>query len=113
MGIRRGLLILALLSAAPAAQAQLSDIFRSVTGILRGGREAPQQQQGVTPTIGIRGMDEEGEAKAAGPSIEDAALMDGWATTRAEASHLAQTKGLVARPVTLGKPEAKDAPPAP
>lgn len=110
--MRRGLLILALLSAAPAAQAQLSDIFRSVTGILRGGREAPQPQQGVTPTIGIRGMDE-GETQAAGPSSEDAALMDGWAATKAEAAHLAQTKGLAARPVTLGKPGMAEAPSEP
>lgn len=112
MRMRHWLLTLSLLSVVPAAQAQLSDIFRSVTGALRGGREAPQQQQGVTPTIGIRGMDEgEAKAKAAGPATEDAALMDGWAATKAEAARMAQTKGLVARPVTLGKPEA--APPAP
>lgn len=99
--MRRVFGILALLAAAPAVQAQggLSDIFRSVTGALRGGREAPPQQ-GATPVLGVRGMDE-ADAQAAGPATDDYLRMESWAATRPEAQAAAAGRGLAARPASL------------
>ena len=98
--MRRIFAILAMLSAAPAVQAQgFSDIFRSVTGALRGGREAAPQQ-GATPVLGVRGMDE-AEAKAAGPASDEYVLMEGWTATAPEALAAAARRGLAARPAAL------------
>lgn len=102
--MRSGLFLLCLLFAAPAAQAQggLSDIFRSVTGALRGGaREAPQQQ-GATPVLGVRGMDE-AEAQAAAPASDEVVLMEGWAAVKAEALAAAGKRGLAARDAAFRK----------
>jgi len=91
-----------LLAVVPAAQAQFSDLLRSLSGALRGGGGGqPQQQQlGQTATIGIRGMDEGGTVAQA-PAGEDNALLDGWQSTRDEAQHLAASRGLTARTVRL------------
>jgi len=91
-----------LLAVVPAAQAQFSDFLRSLSGSLRssGGGNAQQPQNGATPTIGIRGMDEGGTVANA-PAGEDSALLDGWLSTRDEATGLATGKGLTARQVTL------------
>jgi hypothetical protein len=99
--MRRFLAILTLLMAAPAVQAQggLSDIFRSVTGALRGGRDAAPQQ-GATPVLGVRGMDE-ADAQAAAPASDDYVLMEGWAATQPEAQAEAAHRGLAARPAAL------------
>lgn len=112
MHVRQLLAILAVVSAAPGAQAQggLTDMFRSITGALRGGRETAPQQQGVTATIGVRGMDE-ADAQAAAPAAGgDYALMEGWAATRPEAERAAGSKGLAARAVTLKTGETRSAP---
>lgn len=100
--MRRIFAVLGLLLAAPAVQAQggLTDIFRSVTGALRGGRETAPQQQGVTPVIGVRGMDE-ADAQAAAPVADEYVLMEGWAAIKAEALAGAERRGLAARPVSL------------
>jgi len=92
-----------LLAVVPAAQAQFSDFLRSLSGSLRssgGGNTAQQPQNGVTPTIGIRGMDEGGTVANA-PAGEDSVLLDGWLSTRDEATTFASGKGLAARQVTL------------
>lgn len=99
-------LVLALVLASPAAQAQLGDIFRSLSGALRGRAEQPPPQQGVTPTLGVRGIDEVDAAHAAPAAGKDYHLMEGWAATRPEAERLAAGKGLVARPVTLKNDDA-------
>ena len=115
MAPRLTLVVLAFLSQSPAVQAQggLSDMFRSVTGALRGQPEPAPQPKGVTATIGVRGMDEAEAAargKSAGPAGGDYAQMEAWAATRSEAESAAARKGLSARQVTL---RAKDAPNAP
>jgi len=107
--------VLAFLSLSPGAHAQggLSDMFRSVTGALRGQPEPAPQPKGVTATIGVRGMDEAdagAKGKSAGPASGDYAQMEGWAATRSEAESAAARKGLAARQATL---RAKDAPNAP
>jgi hypothetical protein len=105
--------ILAFLSLAPAVHAQggLSDMFRSVTGALRGQPEPAPQPKGVTATIGVRGMDEaDVKAGAATPASGDYAKMEAWAATRSEAESAAARKGLAARQVAL---RAKDVPNAP
>ena len=111
MTARQILAILAVMAAAPGVHAQggLADMFRSITGALRGGRETAPQQQGVTATIGVRGMDE-ADAQAAAPASGDYTLMEGWAATKPEAERAAGGKGLAARAVTL---RAKAVPGAP
>lgn len=91
-----------LLAVVPAAQAQFSDLLRSLSGALRssGGGNVQQQPQGTTATIGIRGIDEGGTVANA-PASADNALLDGWLATRGEASHLAGQKGLAPREVAL------------
>lgn len=115
MSHRQLVAVLAFLSLAPAAQAQggLSDMFRSVTGALRGQPEPAPQPKGVTATIGVRGMDEAdagAKGRSAAPAGGDYAQMEGWAATRSEAESAAARKGLAARQATL---RAKDAPNAP
>lgn len=98
--MRRIFAILAMLSAAPAVQAQgFSDIFRSVTGALRGGREAAPQQ-GATAVLGVRGMDE-AETPATAPASDEYVLMEGWAATPPEALAAAGRRGLAARSAAL------------
>lgn len=100
--VRAGLVII-LFSASAHAQG-IGDLFRSVTNALGGGRQQqPQQQQGATAILGVRGMDQGDGAAAAPPASEDYVLMEGWAATQAEAEALARKKGLVSRPATLGK----------
>lgn len=94
-------------SSALAQQGGLGGLFRSVTGAL-GGPKAdtpPAQQQNVTATLGTRGI-EEGGLKAAGPSSEDYALMEGWSATRGEAEGGARTSGLESRRATLKRADA-------
>jgi hypothetical protein len=97
-------LVLAL--AAPAAQAQLGDLFRSLSGALRGREQPPPPQQGVTPTLGVRGIDEVDAKNAAPAANKDYNLMEGWTATRPEAERVATGKGLAARPATLRKDDA-------
>jgi hypothetical protein len=98
-GHARLLIATLLLAAVPAAHAQFADMLRSVSGALRGGGGAgQQQQQGPTPTIGVRGIDEGGTVSN-GAASADNQLLDGWLATRPEATHLASSKGLSARPV--------------
>lgn len=96
--------MLALLLAVPSVQAQggLSDIFRSVTGALRGGTREAAPQQGATPVLGVRGMDE-AEAQAAVPAGDEYVLMEGWAAIKAEALAAAGRRGLAARPADFKK----------
>ncbi len=111
MNLRLTFTLLAFLSLAPNAQAQggLTDIFRSISGALGGQQDATPSRQGVTATLGVRGMDEV-DAKAAAPASRDYLLMEGWAATKPEAEAAAGKKGLEARAVTL---KAKDSPSAP
>jgi hypothetical protein len=112
MNLKQTFTILALLSLAPNAHAQggLTDIFRSISGALGGGqKEAAPQQQGVTATLGVRGMDEV-DGKAAAPASGDYLLMEGWVATRPEAESAAGKKGLAARPATLKAKETPNAP---
>lgn len=97
--------MLGLLLVAPTALAQggLSDIFRSVTGALRGGSREAAPQQGATPVLGVRGMDEEAEAQAAAPASDEYVLMEGWAAIKAEALTAAERRGLAARPAGFRK----------
>ncbi len=99
--------MLALLFAVPSVHAQggLSDIFRSVTGALRGGTQAAPQQQGATPVLGVRGMDE-AEAQAAAPASDEYVTMEGWAAIKAEALAAAGKRGLAARAAELKKTSA-------
>jgi hypothetical protein len=99
--MRAILMILALALATPAAQAQLGDIFRSLSGALRGREAPPQQQHGVTPTLGVRGIDEVDAKNVAATADKDYNLMEGWMATRPEAERIAAGKGLAARPATL------------
>lgn len=102
--MRAILIALALALAAPAAQAQLGDIFRSLSGALRGREAPPPQQQGVTPVLGVRGIDEVDAKNNAAPAAgKDYNLMEGWAATRPEAERIAAGKGLAARSVSLKK----------
>lgn len=91
-----------LLAVVPTAQAQFSDMLRSLSGALRssGGSTPQQQPQGLTPTIGIRGIDE-GGTLADAPASEDNTLLDGWMATRGEALRIAEGKGLAARPAAF------------
>lgn len=106
--MRPAILMLGLLLLAPlvAAQGGLSDIFRSVTGALRGGTQAAPQQQGATPVLGVRGMDE-AEGQAAAPASDEYVLMEGWAAIKAEALAAAERRGLAAR--TAGFRKVADA----
>jgi len=115
MTLTRAVAILAFLSLAPAAQAQggLSDMFRSVTGALRGQPEPAPQPKGVTATIGVRGMDEAdagAKGKTAGPATGDYVQMEGWAATRSEAESAAVRRGLAARQVTLREKDGQSVP---
>lgn len=102
--MRRILAGLAVFSIAAGAQAQgVPDFFRSLTNALQGGRqqEAPQQQ-GATPVLGVRGMDQADNVAAAAPASEDYMLMEGWAATPPEAEALAAKKGLTKQAAVLG-----------
>lgn len=103
------LLCALLVWAAPAAQAQMqldmTNMLRSLSGALRGKEAQPPKQEGVTPVMGVRGIDEPGQTASAAPVGEDYVLMEGWAATRPEATATAAAKGLAARPAAL-----KDAP---
>lgn len=92
------------------AQVQLNigDMFRSMSGALRGKERQPEKQENTAPVMGIRGIDEPGQATAVATSTDgDYLLMEGWVATQAEANAMAQGKNLIARPVTLkqGKPQ--------
>lgn len=81
------------------AQAGLTDLLRGVSGALR-GQQQPQQQQGLTPTIGVRGM-EDGDTASAGPATAEYAQVETWAVTPDGAQKAAAKRKLSARPVTL------------
>ncbi|HEX8988657.1 MAG TPA: hypothetical protein VF816_11920 [Rhodocyclaceae bacterium] len=105
--MRRILAGIIFLSVAASADAQFSDLFRSMTNALQGGGARKQpQQQGATAVIGVRGMDEKDNVAAAPAATEDYKLMEGWAATTAEAEALARKTGLASRPATLGKADA-------
>ncbi|MGE5466406.1 MAG: hypothetical protein ACM3Y9_03180 [Ignavibacteria bacterium] len=105
--MRRILAALAVFSVSAGAHAQgMTDIFRSVTNALQGGRQQAPQEQGPTPVIGVRGMDQAEDVAAAPAAGDDYTLMEGWSATPPEAEALARKKGLAKRPVTLGKAEA-------
>lgn len=108
--MRQVLAGLAILLVATGAHAQgVTGFFRSITGALQGGQQAPQPQQGATPVMGVRGMDQ-GEAVAGGAAAdEDSLLMEGWTSTKGEAEKLAKKKGLASRPAALGKAEPRPA----
>ena len=92
---------------APSAEAQVqldvTNMFRSLSGSLRGKEAQAPKQEGVTPVLGVRGIDEAEQTKTAAVPVdgEDYVLMEGWSATRPEAAATAAAKGLVARPVAL------------
>lgn len=102
-------LVLVFICAMPAAHAQLgvgaTDMFRSLSGFIRGGKENQPQQQGATPVMGVRGIEETGQVASA-PASGDYELMAGWAATKTEAEHAAGEKGIAARPVSFKKTAA-------
>jgi len=102
--MRTILVLLALVCAIPEVNAQvgISDMFRSLSGFIRGGKENQPQQQGVTPVMGVRGIDETGEMSSV-PARGDYELMEGWAATKTEAEHAAEEKGIAARPASFKK----------
>lgn len=86
------------------AQSGLGDMFRSMSGALRGKERQTQKQENTAPVMGIRGIDEPDQAKAKRTSgNEDYLLMVGWTATRPEVKTFALEKHLVARPVTFKK----------
>lgn len=85
--------------ASAQAQSGMNDLFRSVSGALR-GQQQPQQQQGLTTTMGVRGMDD-GVTASAGPATADYALIETWMATPAGAQKAAAKRSLNARHVTL------------
>lgn len=99
------LMTVVMLLLSPAAQAQVqldvSNMLRSLSGSLRGKDAQAPKQDGVTPVMGVRGIDEPGQQAASAPVGEDFVLMEGWAATRPEATATASQKGLVARQVSL------------
>jgi hypothetical protein len=105
--MRRLIAGLAVFSLSAGAQAQgIADVFRSVTNVLQSGRQqAPQQQQGATAVLGVRGMDQADEVAAAPAASSDYLMMEGWAATPPEAEALAGKKGLSKRPAVLGRAE--------
>lgn len=100
------LLVASFLIAAPVANAQVqldvTNMLRSLSGSLRGKETQTQKQEGVTPVIGVRGMDEVDSQQAAGVAGEDYVLMEGWAATKVEATAAAASRGLSAQPATMG-----------
>lgn len=104
--MKRVLAGLAVLLFSTSASAQgITGIFRSVTNALQGGGQPAPQQQGATPVIGVRGMDQADEAAAAPAASEDYTLMEGWAATKPEAETQARKTGLASRTATLGQTE--------
>jgi hypothetical protein len=111
--MRKCLLFLVMLFAMPTAQAQvqlgIGDMFRSLSGALRGKETQPQKQEGATPVMGVRGIDETDQAQTAPAAGDDYVLMEGWAATRPEAVSMAEANSLAARPVVLKKSPATPA----
>jgi hypothetical protein len=95
-----GMSVAILMSVSLPAQAQFTDLLRGISGAIR-GEQAPQQQQGLTPTIGVRGIEEGGVATAGGVSTADFALVESWAVSDEAASKAAKQRKLVARTVQL------------
>ena len=105
---------LGLLAASAAhAQLNLTGILRSVTGAVA-PEQKPQVQQGLTTTMGVRGIDDVQTApvSSAGADIKQ---LDNWVATPEAAQAFAGRTGLLARPVRScaqaanypGAPEAK------
>jgi len=84
------------------AEAQLTDLLRSVSGAARGSG-AQTQQPGATTTMGVRGIDEPG-ALAGGSAGGENAMLDGWTTSPAVAEKAAAARKLEKRQVTLNRP---------
>lgn len=105
--MRALLFFLVMFFAVPVAQAQvqlgIGDMFRSLSGALRGKEAQPQKQEGATPVMGVRGIDEADQTQAAASASDDYVLMEGWVATKPEAVSTAESKHLVARPVLLKK----------
>lgn len=92
-------LILVAPVAANAAELGVTNLLRSMTGVLSGKKE-PAKQTGATSTLGIRGMDD-GQQLAAAPSAEDYTLIEGWVASASEATNMAKKRELEARRVSL------------
>ncbi len=86
------------------AQVDVGNVFRSLSGALRGGEaQKPPQQQGATTVMGVRGIDEvDGQKTATAPAAgADLTALDNWAVTRTSAERAAAARQLAARPVAL------------
>jgi hypothetical protein len=106
--MRRLVAGLAVFSLSAVAHAQgVADLFRSVTNALQSGRtqQAPQQQQGATAVLGVRGMDQADAVATAPAANSDYLLMEGWAAMPSEAEAVAGRKGLSRHPAVLGRAE--------
>lgn len=94
----------------PSAHAQDSNGFtnmlRSLTGAI-GGEAKPPPPSTVTPTLGVRGMDDD-TAVAANTATGDAKQLDSWAVGRTEAEKAAARRGLAARTVVYATPAAEE-----
>ncbi len=90
-----------LLSAgAVQAQLNLTGLLRSVTGAVA-PEQKPQVQQGLTTTMGVRGIDDVQTTPVSSVST-DIKQLDNWVATPEAAQAFAGSRGLVARSVTLG-----------
>ncbi len=102
------LLLVCTLSPAAHAEGGFLDVLRGVAGAIGGNQPAPAAPpQSVTPTLGIRGMDE-GGAKAAAPAGDSIKLLESWAVGRGEAEAAAGRRGLKSRAASY-QGAAKDA----
>ncbi len=84
------------------ADGGFTGFLRGVTGALGGTAAPAPQQNGVTPTLGVRGMDEEdaASAKTAPASNGELKRLETWAETAPGAEAAAAKRGLAARSVT-------------
>ena len=103
--------ILCCCALSPPAYAQsdngLTNMLRSITGAI-GGEAKPPPPSAVTPTLGVRGMDD--DTTVAANTVGDTKQLDSWAVSRTEAEKAAARRGLAARAVayeTTSSPEAK------
>lgn len=94
----------------PASAQGVTDLLRGISGALR-GQQQPQQQQGLTPTIGVRGIEEGGAATGAA-ATGDYALVESWMVSEAQALADAGKRKLRPRVVSLrsGAPASTPAP---
>ncbi|RTL53034.1 MAG: hypothetical protein EKK46_09710 [Rhodocyclaceae bacterium] len=104
------LLPAALLAASSTVQAEgFADLLRGVTNAIGGAAAPAQPASGVTPVIGVRGIDDDNVPTPTSGGGGNAGLsrLEHWAETTPWAEAAAGKRGLVARNVTLaeeGKP---------